>query len=89
MEEKFKIGKKNIIIFLKSKDLISNFYKNNNIGPSPNKIDKWIDYKIIKSKELDCLFIGLGSNSFNEIIVLLHIIIIIKLSLEKVLLLSF
>ena len=71
MEEKIQIGKMNIIIFCKSNDLFSNFYNQNNIGPSSIKIDileNKIDYQIRKSKNLDWLFIELGSNDFNEMI---------------------
>ena len=71
MEEKIQIGKMNIIIFCKSNDLFSNFYNQNNIGPSSIKIDileNKIDYQLRKSKNLDWLFIELGSNDFNEMI---------------------
>ena len=71
MEEKIQIGKMNIIIFCKSNDLFSNFYNQNNIGPSSIKIDileNKIDYQIRKSKNLDWLFIELGSNDFNKMI---------------------
>ena len=71
MEEKIQIGKMNIIIFCKSNDLFSNFYNQNNIGPSSIKIDileNKIDYQLRKSKNLDWLFIELGSNDFNKMI---------------------